>query len=253
MYGKTKSATGSQANDFQFAGQQTDPTGLQYLRARYYDPSTGTFLSRDPLAANAYQDKQHPFGYAGGNPVNATDPSGRTVVDVDTSNGDNSPGYITAAELTVPLIPSVSIGATSSTPPTPDHNVGDVGAYLTGHSEAWTVAAAALYGCALLDLGDGNLTGAAVCGPVGAVAQGMSVLEGVLRTAATCGHYGGTSSQCLSSGYVTGISAASGAIAHELIAPVVSPIKTTMQRGFASAALSLGSGVASVLGGLIGR
>ncbi len=41
VYGKTTASSGAQANDFQFAGQQTDPTGLQYLRARYYDPEVG--------------------------------------------------------------------------------------------------------------------------------------------------------------------------------------------------------------------
>ena len=30
-------------------GEYTDQTGLQYLRARYYDPSTGTFISPDPV------------------------------------------------------------------------------------------------------------------------------------------------------------------------------------------------------------
>jgi RHS repeat-associated protein len=43
--------TGTLSNEYDFAGQQTDATGLQYLRARYMDPETGTFLSRDPLAA----------------------------------------------------------------------------------------------------------------------------------------------------------------------------------------------------------
>lgn len=33
------------ANEFTFAGQQTDPSGLQHLRARYHDPSAGRFLS----------------------------------------------------------------------------------------------------------------------------------------------------------------------------------------------------------------
>jgi RHS repeat-associated protein len=75
VYGKTTSASGSQANDFQFAGQQTDVTGLQYLRARYYDPATGGFLSRDPLAKDAAWAGQ-PFGYAGANPVNNVDPTG---------------------------------------------------------------------------------------------------------------------------------------------------------------------------------
>src|SRR6185312_16177472 len=70
-----------QANDFQFAGQQTDATGLQYLRARYYDPATGTFLNRDPMAAKPSWTG-NPFGYAGDNPVSATDASGmRTVWD----------------------------------------------------------------------------------------------------------------------------------------------------------------------------
>ncbi len=39
----TPEDSGSQPNSFQLAGQQTDPTGLQYLRAGYYDPSTGSF------------------------------------------------------------------------------------------------------------------------------------------------------------------------------------------------------------------
>jgi RHS repeat-associated protein len=75
VYGKTTTASGSQANDFQFAGQQTDPTGLQYLRARYYDPATGGFLGRDPLAKDPAWPGQ-PLGYAGANPVNNLDPTG---------------------------------------------------------------------------------------------------------------------------------------------------------------------------------
>jgi RHS repeat-associated protein len=48
VYGTLRSSSGSQDNEFQFAGQQTDPTGLQYLRARYYDMETGRLISRDP-------------------------------------------------------------------------------------------------------------------------------------------------------------------------------------------------------------
>lgn len=47
-------------------------TGFQYLRARYYDPATGNFLTRDPIEALT----REPYGYVGGNPLNATDPSG---------------------------------------------------------------------------------------------------------------------------------------------------------------------------------
>jgi uncharacterized protein RhaS with RHS repeats len=46
--------------------------GGQYLRARYYDPATGQFISRDPAAIETRQA----YGYTNGNPVNAVDPTG---------------------------------------------------------------------------------------------------------------------------------------------------------------------------------
>lgn len=50
-----------------------DPeTGLIYLRARYYDPSTGQFLSRDPAVAVTGSA----YGCVEDNPLNGTDPSG---------------------------------------------------------------------------------------------------------------------------------------------------------------------------------
>jgi RHS repeat-associated protein len=79
VYGKTTTNTGAQANDRQFAGEETDATGLQYLRARYYDPATGTFLSRDPLAALPAWNG-NPFTYASGNPSSASDPTGLDTV-----------------------------------------------------------------------------------------------------------------------------------------------------------------------------
>jgi len=42
---------GSTTQPFQFTGEQRDPTGLIYLRARFYDPAIGRFLSRDPFSA----------------------------------------------------------------------------------------------------------------------------------------------------------------------------------------------------------
>lgn len=47
-------------------------TGFTYLRARYHDPTTGQFLSRDPLVAVA--GSAH--GYVDGNPLNYTEPLG---------------------------------------------------------------------------------------------------------------------------------------------------------------------------------
>jgi RHS repeat-associated protein len=69
VFGGVRNLTGSQPNDFSFAGEQVDgSTGLQYLRARYYDPEVGRFLSRDPVWGN--------YLYAWNNPLVLTDPSG---------------------------------------------------------------------------------------------------------------------------------------------------------------------------------
>lgn len=57
---------------FGYAGEYTDPTGYIYLRARYYDPTTAQFLTRDPLEATT----NNPYGYTGGNPLQYTDPLG---------------------------------------------------------------------------------------------------------------------------------------------------------------------------------
>jgi RHS repeat-associated protein len=72
-YGQLTSTLPTVANPFRYAGQYGDPeTGLQYLRARYYDPAAGQMLGRDPLAA----ETRAPYAYAAGSPLNATDPSG---------------------------------------------------------------------------------------------------------------------------------------------------------------------------------
>lgn len=56
-----------------WAGEYTDPeTGFVYLRARYYDPATGQFLTRDPLEVLT----RSAYDYAGGDPINTIDPSG---------------------------------------------------------------------------------------------------------------------------------------------------------------------------------
>jgi RHS repeat-associated protein len=56
-----------------YAGQYTDlETGYQYLRARYYDPATGQFLTRDPAVAATGQA----YSYGNGDPLNEVDPLG---------------------------------------------------------------------------------------------------------------------------------------------------------------------------------
>ena len=72
-YGNLQNHTGSSDTPLRFAGgYQDSETGFYYLRARYYDPRTAQFLSRDPLSPLT----QSPYGYVGGNPLNAVDPLG---------------------------------------------------------------------------------------------------------------------------------------------------------------------------------
>jgi RHS repeat-associated protein len=72
-YGAQTAKTGNATTPLGYAGQYTDTdTGLIYLRARYYDPSTGQFLSRDP----AVTQTRSAYGYAQATPLNGTDPAG---------------------------------------------------------------------------------------------------------------------------------------------------------------------------------
>lgn len=76
-YGQNPAATGAasvlQNNPFTYEGQYTDTeSGFVYLRARYYDPGTGQFLSVDPAVNVTGQ----PYAYAGDDPVNQSDPLG---------------------------------------------------------------------------------------------------------------------------------------------------------------------------------
>jgi len=77
-FGETTTATGGAADDgagvtrFLFAGEYQDDSGLTYLRARFYDPVTASFLSVDPALAQTGS----PYAYASGNPLQLVDPLG---------------------------------------------------------------------------------------------------------------------------------------------------------------------------------
>jgi RHS repeat-associated protein len=78
-YGGLASSTGSITNPFRFAGQYQDPSatesGFYYLRARYYDPATGGFISLDRIVSTTRQ----PYAYSTDSPLDNADPSGLTT------------------------------------------------------------------------------------------------------------------------------------------------------------------------------
>jgi RHS repeat-associated protein len=60
--------------NLRFAGQYYDSeTGLHYNYHRYYDPSTGRYLTADPIGSAGGINL---YNYVGGNPVNMVDPFG---------------------------------------------------------------------------------------------------------------------------------------------------------------------------------
>jgi RHS repeat-associated protein len=72
-YGALKASTGSALNPFRFGGQYLDSeTGFYYLRARYYDPVTSQFVTRDPAVVT----EESQYAYVEGNPLNKRDPLG---------------------------------------------------------------------------------------------------------------------------------------------------------------------------------
>ncbi|MCA0454327.1 MAG: RHS repeat-associated core domain-containing protein [Chloroflexi bacterium] len=77
-YGTALEQYGTLESSLGFTGEMTDPSGLQYLRARYANPNLGMFLTRDPV--EGVMDRvmsRNGYSYVEGNPVNYTDPSGK--------------------------------------------------------------------------------------------------------------------------------------------------------------------------------
>jgi RHS repeat-associated protein len=77
-YGPFGEVLGEGPAGYGFSGERYDAAPeLVYLRARYYQPETGRFLSRDSWPGDyATPGSLHRFGYVGANPVNWVDPSG---------------------------------------------------------------------------------------------------------------------------------------------------------------------------------
>ncbi|MFG2552990.1 polymorphic toxin-type HINT domain-containing protein [Streptomyces sp. NPDC048581] len=60
-----------------FVGGVQDPTGLTHLGAREYDPTTGRFVSVDPVADLKDPQQINGYAYSNNNPVTFADPDGK--------------------------------------------------------------------------------------------------------------------------------------------------------------------------------
>lgn len=108
-FGNILSATGTvttgdglllhEANPFRYAGYQFDvETGFYYLKASYYSPYLGRFLTRDPI----YQNNLYTYG--SNNPVNKVDPYGLIADRLNTYDNHGYDGDIIQAFVTISYI-----------------------------------------------------------------------------------------------------------------------------------------------------
>ncbi|HET6407448.1 MAG TPA: RHS repeat-associated core domain-containing protein, partial [Chthoniobacteraceae bacterium] len=117
-------ARSSVGNPFLFQGQLFDyEAGLINMRARFYDPSTGLFLERDPLG---YEDSPNHYAGLAFNPASLRDPTGtatrrRSVPEPSTGTGN--------VRSKIPKYPTSGPG--SKTP----QDTGRGAIYLPEHSE----------------------------------------------------------------------------------------------------------------------
>jgi RHS repeat-associated protein len=77
-YGTLSQTAGSAQTSYGFTGEFTDPSGMVYLRARYYSSGDGRFLTRDTWEGNTNVPVTYnKWAYANANPIMYTDPTGQ--------------------------------------------------------------------------------------------------------------------------------------------------------------------------------
>lgn len=101
---------------FGYTGERQDAsTGLVYLRARWYEPTAGRFLTRDPFRGTAGDPRSlSPYAYAQNNPTSRVDPTGFSAAGLFDGASGYAPNY---AGLYAGFPALASFGSPSNVPP----------------------------------------------------------------------------------------------------------------------------------------
>jgi len=85
-YGPEYGESGNE--EFRYTGKQEDPTGLYYFGARYYDPVTGRFITRDSVFGDLSDPQSlNRYSYCRNNPHKYTDPDGECPIVIGAVTG----------------------------------------------------------------------------------------------------------------------------------------------------------------------
>ena len=81
-FGESYASSDTTVNPYRYTGQQFDSaTGLYDLRARYYNPALGRFLSGDKYPVNFGNPRElNRYVYAANSPINLSDPTGNAAL-----------------------------------------------------------------------------------------------------------------------------------------------------------------------------
>jgi len=73
LFGVQSASGAATTNSYTYTGRETDGLGIDYCRARYYNPATGRFLSEDPAG---FRGGINQYANVGDSPLNFVDPFG---------------------------------------------------------------------------------------------------------------------------------------------------------------------------------
>jgi RHS repeat-associated protein len=172
-FGNSFTVSGTTPNEMMYRGEQFDSDlGLYYLRARYYNPLTGRFMSRDMFTGRkGIPVTLHKYLYAGGNPVNFIDPRGRDDVEYA--------GLIRAAQFGSKFIAAIGCGASLGYYVAESQL--DYNGLVSGLGSYWPAPAGVAVGCiyAFTPLGMGGDVGSLAVDIVGTVACTTGIAQAV--------------------------------------------------------------------------
>jgi RHS repeat-associated protein len=184
-FGELLSHTGSDPQPYAFTGEPLDPnSGFQYHRARWYAPGVGRFAGMDPFEGRMFDPPSlHRYLYAGADPVNKSDPTGRDLSVAQVGAVGAIIGTLTAISIVQPrtALETVKVGLIGAL----------IGGLVLGGLAYWAIGGS-LAGAAATTTG-GAATAAAVAGPRIIESEALVAGQVALPQAATrlwLGHWG---------------------------------------------------------------